>query len=882
MKLFTCYTFIKINFMKRNFIIPFFLISFLSHGLYAQFKTFQPLTAKDDAAFFKTSKNYLKSVRLHKIDLAAMRQGLINAPLESKLTSLPIPMEIPMPDGTTEIFDMVESPLLAPAIAKQFPDIKTYTGRSRKNKNMNISLSITSSGMSAIILNTDQGAVYIEKVTGAGRIDRYRSYYAKDAIVPWTKDTKRIQCLATEKTDENQILPAIPGNKTGSARTMANIGLGNNTVGTQFRTFRLAVALTGEFTKKHGDNKTLAYNDMVAYINRVNAIYKNELSVNFTIVSGESIVYDNPDNDPYSGTETDKMLDQNQPVVTNAIGSANFDLGLVVTATYPAKLGVSSSGGGIAALASLGVDDEKAKNALEEGDWVTGGTSYSQTYTDQVFAHEIGHQFGMSHTFNSNLGSCTGNGSATGNVEPGSGTTIMSYGYTCSSDAANDDYGDSGLPNGPILNFHAGSFASATTYLNTIPAVGTTTTTANTPPNVTVPATSYTIPKSTPFMLTGSATDANGDALTYNWEGIDIGTTATPDGSVFADDTKPPFFRTYAPSATGNSRTYPILSAILDGTNKTKGEKLPSVTFATTHRLTVRDNNASAGGVTSTDVTVNVDGNIGPFLVANDWTGNHVGNTTKSVQWSVNNTNIATPNVKISLSADGGQTFPTVLAASVPNTGSASVTLPNISTTTARIKVEAIDNIFFDLSNQNFTITTSLPVNLVSFNGKEVEKTAVLSWRTTSESNASHFEIERSTDVRNFQNIGRVEAAGNSTVLKDYSFKDTQFTNLAPVTYYRLRSVDVDGTFSYSRVINLTSSEILAMKAYPNPVKEMVTVDINKAYLGSQATLSTIAGVTLRQVVINQEHFKIDMTSYNAGLYLFRIDDGSVVKLIKE
>jgi len=286
--------------------------------------------------------------------------------------------------------------------------------------------------------------------------------------------------------------------------------------------------------------------------------------------------------------------------------------------------------------------------------------------------------------------------------------------------------------------------------------------------------------------------------------------------------------------------------------------------------------------VTSTDVTVNVDGNIGPFLVANDWTGNHVGNTTKSVQWSVNNTNIATPNVKISLSADGGQTFPTVLAASVPNTGSASVTLPNISTTTARIKVEAVDNIFFDLSNQNFTITSSLPVNLVSFNGKEVEKAAVLSWRTTSESNASHFEIERSTDVRNFQNIGRVEAAGNSTVLKDYSFKDVQFANLAPVTYYRLRSVDVDGTFSYSRVINLTSSEILALKAYPNPVKEMVTVDINKAHLGSQATLSTIAGVTLRQVVINQEHFKIDMTSYNAGLYLLRIADGSVVKLIKE
>ena len=869
--------------MKIYFTILFVALSaFLSDGLFAQIKPFHSLTSKDDAAFFKNSKNFLRSVRLHKIDVAALRGALINAPVEGKSFSAAIPVEIPMPDGSSASFDLVESPLLAPAVAKQFPEIKTYSGRSRTNKNMNISLSITSSGLSAIILNTDQGPVYIEKVTGAGRIDRYRSYYTKDAIVPWSNGIQRIQCLANEKTHPATAAPQTGNEKPSSARTMANIEIGNNTVGTQYRTFRLAVAVTGEFTKKHGNSKTQAFSDIIAYINRVNAIYKNELSVNFTVVSDLTIVYDDPATDPYTGTDTNLMLTKNQPEMNTKIGAANYDLGMVVSATFPGEEGRSSSGGGIASLASLGVDDSKAMNAMEEGDWVQGGNSYSQTYTDQVFAHEIGHQFGMPHTFNSSLGTCTNNGSAVGNVEPGSGTTIMSYGYTCSSGTANDDYGDSGLPNGPILNFHAGSFASATTYLNTIPSVGTTTETVNTPPVVTVPATSYTIPKSTPFALTGSATDANADALTYNWEGIDIGNTATPDATVFADDSKPPFFRSYAPSAAGNTRNYPILSAILNGTNKTKGEKLPSVTFATTHRLTVRDNNAVGGGVSSKDVTVNVDGNIGPFLIVNDLTGSHVGKTNKNIEWSVNGTNAATPNVKISLSTDGGQTFPTVLAASVPNSGSASVTLPNVATATARIKVEAVGNIFFDLSNQNFAITSALPVTLISFNGEEIEKEAVLNWQTANEANASHFEVERSIDVRNFQKIGRVEAAGNSSVLKSYSFKDKQFANLASVTYYRIRSVDIDGTFSNSRIISLNSGEILSLKAYPNPVKAVLTVDIHKTQLGSKAILSTISGITLRKIALNQERVTIDMTPYNAGLYLLRMADGSVVKLVKE
>ena len=697
---------------KKKITLTVLLLTALCHNTFAQTLFFQALPKQADPAFFLSAPKYFNHVNLYEINVAGIRQQLAKAPLESQRQSPAIPLELPMPDGRSEVFDLVESPLLAPAVAIQFPDIKTYSGKGQKNKKTTISISLTSSGFNAIILNTDKGPVYIEKIQSIGRFNRYRSYYTKDALTPRADDgnSLRPQCSAVGKMG---LTPVLKNASSGRAGTTANIGIGNNTVGAQSRTFRMAVAVTGEFTLKHG-GQTLAFNDIVAYISRVNAIYKNELSVSFQLVSSTNLVFTDPATDPYTGNDATKpelMLDPNQAKCDEIIGDANYDIGLVVSATYPNTGGGTSSGGGIAQTPSLGITGQKAKDALYEGDWEANGTSFSQIYTDQVFAHEIGHQFDMQHTFNSNLGSCAGSGNATGNVEPGSGTTIMSYGYTCSNiDASkpplgDDDYGPSGLPNGPILNFHAGSFALATQYMATIPSVGATVPTGNTPPVVTISTTAYTIPKSTPFSLTGSATDADNDALSYSWEGIDIGTTATPDPTVFTDPTKPPFFRSYAPSTTGNSRIYPQLASILDGSNVAKGEKLPAVTFATTHRLTVRDNSSKGGGVASADVTVTIDGNTGPFLVSNDWQGTYTGNTIQPVTWSVNGTNIATPNVKISLSTDGGQTFPTVLIASTPNTGTANVTVPNVATSTGRLKVEAVGNIFFDLSNKNFSIT---------------------------------------------------------------------------------------------------------------------------------------------------------------------------------
>lgn len=307
----------------------------------------------------------------------------------------------------------------------------------------------------------------------------------------------------------------------------------------------------------------------------------------------------------------------------------------------------------------------------------------------------------------------------------------------------------------------------ATGYVGEITAGGTTTrrgavsATGNTPPDVTVPA-GYTIPVRTPFALTGSATDIDGDALTYMWEQNDRGATGTTSGTGLVNNVKTngPLFRQFGTRAVVSStdtlqyespgenhvdanptRVFPDMAQILaNNTNAETGacptasstptaaqiecfsEFLPTAVYvgasgvnaspASLHfKLTARD---GRGGVNSATTTLTLAPAAGPFLVTSFGSSGLTvdGGSTQAVTWNVANTNVApvsAENVKISLSTDGGLTFPTVLAASVPNNGSASVTLPAVVTNAARIKVEAVGNVFFDVSNVDFAIRQAAP-----------------------------------------------------------------------------------------------------------------------------------------------------------------------------
>ena len=231
---------------------------------------------------------------------------------------------------------------------------------------------------------------------------------------------------------------------------------------------------------------------------------------------------------------------------------------------------------------------------------------------------------------------------------------------------------------------------------------GTIINTSNNAPTVSGGA-DYVIPKSTPFALTAVGSDPNGDALTYNWEEMDSELSTQPPAS-----TNPggPTFRSFlaVPSPT---RTFPQLSAILSNTTP-MWEVLPSVGRNLNFRVTVRDIGAAYGCTGEDDVLITVDSAAGPFLVTAPNTNvTLAANNPQTVTWDVAGTSansVNCANVRISLSTDGGLHFPTELAASTPNNGSATVTLPNLVSTTCRIKVEGVDNVFFDLSDTDFEI----------------------------------------------------------------------------------------------------------------------------------------------------------------------------------
>ncbi|MEO5945964.1 MAG: T9SS type A sorting domain-containing protein, partial [Chitinophagaceae bacterium] len=225
----------------------------------------------------------------------------------------------------------------------------------------------------------------------------------------------------------------------------------------------------------------------------------------------------------------------------------------------------------------------------------------------------------------------------------------------------------------------------------------------------------YTIPISTPFKLTGSGSDPDGDPLTYCWEEFDLGPAGPPNVST----TTGPIFRSFNP-VTSTSRTFPKLLDILNNTT-TKGEILPSIARTMTFRLTARDNRAGGGGVNYAAMTLDVSATAGPFAVTSPNSAVSWCPGAHTITWSVNNSNTLAANVNILLSMDGGNTFPVTLKANTPNDGSESVDISCGFSTSARIKVEAVGNVFFDISNANFTVgdntkpTFTVPANKIIY-----------------------------------------------------------------------------------------------------------------------------------------------------------------------
>ena len=323
-------------------------------------------------------------------------------------------------------------------------------------------------------------------------------------------------------------------------------------------------------------------------MNRVNGIYEREVAIRMVMVANNNlVVYTNGATDPYSNGNGSAMLGQNQTNLNSVIGSANYDIGHVF----------STGGGGVAQLG--GAVHRRTRRAASPASRNPVGDGFDVDYV----AHEMGHQFGAAHTFNGTTGNCGGaTASASSAYEPGSGTTIMAYAGICGAENLQPHSDDT---------FHTRSFDQIVAFStgatgSSCPVI---TATGNTPPTVNAGA-AFTIPRQTPFTLTGSATDPDGDTLTYMWEEFDLGSAAPPNTDIAAVR---PIFRSFVP-LTVPSRTFPRLSDIL-GNVATLGESMSTRNRTMTFRLTARDNRVGGGGVNYASTTVTVNAAAGPFAV---------------------------------------------------------------------------------------------------------------------------------------------------------------------------------------------------------------------------------------------------------------------------
>lgn len=613
--------------------------------------------------------HHADTYRLVQLDQTAFLQQLAQAPLRGDSHgSSPIVVVIPMPDGTDQRFEVVEAPTLHPALGAKFPQIKSYAGTGIDDPSAYLRADWSQRGFHGMILSGARQPVYIDPYANNDS-EFYTSYfredYHRDLAEPWSCETMDDGHYTPDQAD-------IDHSRSGDCT---------------LRKYRLALTCTGEYASFYGGTPEGVLAGMNTTMTRVNGLYERDLTVTMEIIpNNDTLLFFNAGSDPWQNNNPGQMINTITSVINGIISPADYDIGHIF----------STEGGGLAFYASV-CTGNKARG-------VTGvNPPINDFFSIDYVAHEIGHQFGGSHTFNN---SCFGNINPSTAAEPGSGSTIMAYAGICAPNVQNQSsaYFHTISINeiqGNLLNGPADNCAEKIDL-------------ANTQPVVSVPQSSYFVPVLTPFELIATAVDPDADTLTYCWEQMDVAQAPMPPSP---NSSIGPLFRSRGPSLS-TTRTFPPISSILNNQSPT-WEKIPAVTRGANFQCTVRDNDYLGGCTDNVSVLLNFRESAGPFevtyptLSSHDWYG--PGQVT--VTWDVANTDqppVDAQNVDIMISYDAGLTYPDTLAAGVPNDGEQEVAIPMMAVSLARVKIKASDNVFFDISNRNFSIVNNpFPVSAV-------------------------------------------------------------------------------------------------------------------------------------------------------------------------
>jgi subtilisin-like proprotein convertase family protein len=600
---------------------------------------------------------------------------------------------IPNSKGVLERFKVWESSNFEPELQAKYPEIRAYEGSGLDDKTAKIHFSVAPIGIQTMVLRADKPSEFIEQ----------------------NPDDSSGYVLFTAKSSLNSALPLVcnvkdivanENSKNTTSKTTAN-----NKV---FKTFRLALSCTGEYTTFFGGTKTGALAGMNATLTRVNGVFNKDLAVKVILIANNDAIIYTAANDPYSppskGTSTDPSDDNDywskevQNILTTVIGEANYDIG---------HLFGGSGGGGNAACIGCVCVSPTPSNVIGKGSAYTSpsdGKPQGDTFDIDFVAHEMGHQLGANHSFSFDGRERTGV-----NVEPGSGSTIMGYagvskGYDVQSNS--DDY-FAYVSISQIQNNLVSKSCAVNIPLTNIPPV------VSAGPD-------YTIPISTAFVLTGTGSDPDGDPVTYTWEQFDSATSSTTTNSnSTAYPTKPdgPLFRSFSP-VSSTVRYFPDLNTVLQNKLTTIWESVSSIARTLHFTLTARDNAALGTAQTNTDsMTLNVVATAGPFAVTsqNSDDVSWQKGSSQTVTWTVNNTNTlqGSSNVNIKLSLDGGLTYPVILASNTANDGSEVIQVPTSveASKTCRILIEPTGNVYYAINSKVFAVgyTSSTTCDSYSF-----------------------------------------------------------------------------------------------------------------------------------------------------------------------